>query len=347
VIGGWAIAYAVEAAADGLATGGAAAAQARFDSFLGSMTRPLGYHTLFMSIVALIVARGIAGGIEVAVKLLMPVMVVLIVVLCIYSLIVGDATAAVRFLFVPDFDRLSPRLALEALGLGFFSIGVGYATLMTYTAYADRRIDLRQAALVTLVGDTAISLLSGLAVFPLVFANKLDPSSGPGLVFVTLPIAFADMGFGRVAAIAFFTCLATAAVASAISMLELPVAFLCRRFGWSRPVATVFAAVACWVVGLATVLSFGPWSGWRPLAAFGVFAHAGLFDLIDGLASNVLLPAAGLGISLFAGWILPWRALGEELGLGATPARGLAFLMRHVVPILIVLAALEPALHAL
>ena len=347
VIGGWAIAYAVEAAADGLATGGAAAAQARFDSLLGSTTRPLGYHTLFMSIIALIVARGIAGGIEVAVKLLMPVMVVLIVVLCIYSLIAGDATAAVRFLFVPDFDRLSPRLALEALGLGFFSIGVGYATLMTYTAYADRRIDLRQAALVTLLGDTAVSLLSGLTVFSLVFAHKLDPGSGPGLVFVTLPLAFAEMRFGREAAVAFFACLGTAALASAISMLEMPVAFLRRRFGWSRPAATALAGTACWLVGLATVLSFGPWSGWRPLAAFGVLAGTGLFDLIDGFASNVLLPTAGLGISLFAGWILPRHTLAEELGLGARASHGLAFLMRYVVPAFIVLAALEPSLRPL
>jgi neurotransmitter:Na+ symporter, NSS family len=260
VIGGWALAYTVEAATGGLTAGDAASAQAHFDSFLAATGRTLGYHTLFMSIIAMIVARGIAGGIEVAVRLLMPVMVVLIVALCVYSMIAGDAVAAMRFLFIPDFSRVSPRLVLEALGLGFFSIGVGYATLMTYAAYADRRIDLRQAALVTLVGDTAISLLSGLAVFPLVFAHGLDPSSGPGLVFVTLPLAFADMRFGREVAVAFFACLGTAAVASAISMLEMPVAFLRRRFVWSRPFATAVAGAACWLAGLASVFSFGPWS---------------------------------------------------------------------------------------
>ncbi len=347
VIGGWAIAHAVEAATDGLAAGGSTAVQARFGAFLGSTGRMLGYHTLFMSVIALIVARGVAGGIEVAAKFLMPVMVLLIAVLCIYSLVAGDAVAALRFLFVPDFDRLSPLLVLNALGLGFFSIGVGYATLMTYTAYADRRIDLRQAALSILVGDTTISLLSGLAVFPLVFAHRLAPDSGPGLVFVTLPLAFADMPFGREAAVAFFSCLSIAAIASAISMLEMPVAFLRRRFGWSRLAATVLAAGVCWVAGLASVLSFGPWSGWQPLAALGLFTNASLFDLIDGFSSNVLLPAAGLGISLFAGWVLPWRTLAEELGLRSGMARGLRFLMRHAVPALIVLAALEPALRSL
>ena len=321
VIGGWAIAYTVDAAVGGLPAGGAKAIQAQFDSFLHSPSRTLGYHTLFMAIIAAIVARGIAGGIELAVKVLMPVMIVLMIVLGCYSLLVGDTAADLHFLFVPDFAHVSPRTALEALGLGFFSIGIGYATMMTYAAYADRRIDLGQAALWTLIADTAISLVAGLAVFPLVFAHHLDPAGGPGLVFVTLPLAFADMRFGREAAVAFFACLGVAAIASAISLLEMPVAFLSRRFGWSRPWATLIAATACWLAGFATIYSFARWENWRPLAAVGLFSGATVFDLIDGLSTNALLPTAGLGISLFAGWVLPAQVLMAELGLAPPPAR--------------------------
>ena len=345
VIGGWAIAYVVDIGMTGLSGGAANAAQAHFDALLHTPSRVVGYHTLFMAAIAVIVARGVADGIERAVRVLMPVMIILLVVLTSYSLLVGDTWAALRFLFVPDLARLSASTALEALGLGFFSIGVGYATVMTYAAYADRRIDLIQVALITLAGDTAISLIAGLAVFPLVFAHGLDPASGPGLVFVTLPLAFAGMSFGREAALAFFVCLSAAAIASAISMLEMPVAFSMRRFGWSRPAATFVATMFCWLLGLATVASFSHWQGWHPLAAVNRFSQAEAFELIDGLATNALLPLAGLGISLFGGWILPWRTLASELGIGRRAGRALSLLLRYVVPLCIALAAFNPLMH--
>ena len=346
VIGGWAIAYAVNIGMAGLPSGAPNAAQAHFDALLHTPSRVVGYHTLFMGAIAVIVARGIADGIERAVRVLMPVMVILMAILAGYSLLVGDTWAALQFLFVPDVARLSASTALEALGLGFFSIGVGYATVMTYAAYADRRIDLIQVAWMTLAGDTAISLIAGLAVFPLVFAHGLDPASGPGLVFVTLPLAFAGMSFGREAAMAFFVCLSAAAIASAISMLEMPVAFSMRRFGWSRAAATLVATMLCWLLGLATVASFSRWQGWHPLAAVDRFSQAEVFELIDGLATNALLPLAGFGISLFAGWILPWRTIASELGVGPRAGRALSLLLRYVVPPCIALAAFNPLMHA-
>jgi NSS family neurotransmitter:Na+ symporter len=344
VIGGWAIYYAAETALSGLPPGGAHGIQAHFDGFLRSPGLTFFFHLLFMAMVAGIVGRGIAGGIEVAVKILMPVMLALLLGLAGYSLIAGDAAAGLRFMFVPDLDRLSQAAVLEALGLGFFSIGVGFATMMTYAAYADRGMHLGQVAALTLVSDTAISLLAGLAVFPLVFAHGLDPKSGPALVFVTLPLAFADMPLGRAAAVAFFTCLAAAAIGSAISMLEMPVAYLCRKLGWSRPKATAVSAILCALAGGATVLSFSHWESWKPLGFLQSLHAASLFDLVDGAATNVLLPVAGIGISLFAGFILPGRALAEELTITARTARLLSFALRYVVPVLIVVAALRSML---
>lgn len=339
VIGGWAIAYIVDTARHGLA-GDATRLRARYDALLAAPVRMTICHTAFMAVTALIVARGVADGIERASRYLMPGLIVLVVVLAAYSMSQGEARAALRFLFEVDLARLSPRTALEALGLGFFSIGVGLSVMITYAAYARPELGLRQVAIVTLLSDTAISLLAGLAVFPVVFAERLDPASGPGLMFVTLPTAFARMPLGTPAAVAFFVLLTMAALASAISLLEMPVALAGRWLGWSRPRAAAGAAAACWALGLASVLSFNAWSDWHPLAWVPGLATATAFECLDHLTSNGLLPLGGLGLALFGGWVMPRRALAEELGLGPSATRVVLVALRYVVPAGIVAASL-------
>ena len=342
MIGGWALAYAIDTAWLGLPEPRAELAQARFDGLLTSLPRMAAYHTAFMAVTALIVARGIAGGIETACKILMPALIALIVVLTVYSLIEGDINTTLGFLFAFDSDKLTARAALEALGLGFFSIGVGMATMITYAAYAGREINLRAAALITVVGDTTISLLAGFVVFPIVFANDLDPSSGPGLLFVTLPLAFAAVPFGTIAAMVFFVLLVLTAIASAISLLEMPVALTRLAFGWSRPLATLVCAGVCWIAGFASVLSFNVWAGWFPLAALPSFANATVFDLLDHLTSNVMLPIGGFALALFVGWSLPSRFLIEELQLGRATTAILRTLLRYVAPAAIAVVTLAP-----
>jgi NSS family neurotransmitter:Na+ symporter len=204
--------------------------------------------------------------------------------------------------------------------------------MITYGAYAGEEIDLKQVAMISVVADTAISLLAGLAVFPIVFAHKLDPAAGAGLVFVTLPLAFAAMPNGHLAAIAFFVMLFVAALASAISILELAVAVLIRRRKWGRGPASFAAASACFALGLASVLSFNVWSGWFPLGAFAPFSKATIFDLLDHMTSNVLLPFTGLALAVFAGWILPVQLLANELGIGRRTAAILQALLRYAAP---------------
>jgi NSS family neurotransmitter:Na+ symporter len=344
VIGGWALAYAVETIRDGLPGVTAGAVQNRYDALLASPARILLYDSLFMTMTAFIVVRGIAGGIEQACKILMPVMVVLVSILAGYSMMQGDVAATLRFLFAADLTRTSTKVALEAVGLGFFSIGVGLAIMVTYAAYAERDVDLREVAMVTIVGDTAVSFLAGFAVFPVVFAERLDPASGPGLMFVTLPLAFARMPFGAMAAVAFFVLLTVAALASAISMLEMPVALLHRQYAMSRPLATLICSAACWVLGLTSVLSFNRWAAWYPLAAVPAFSSSTLFDLLDYLTSNVLLPLGGFGLAVFAGWVLPPSVLADELRLGHATTRLLRLLLRYIVPIAIAAASTAPYL---
>jgi neurotransmitter:Na+ symporter, NSS family len=206
--------------------------------------------------------------------------------------------------------------------------------MITYAAYARASIRLGQAALVSVIADTAISLLAGFAIFPLVFAHGLDAASGPGLVFVTLPLAFARMPLGAMAAAAFYTLLFVAALASAISMLELAVAPTVRRARWRRGQAASALAAACFAAGLATVFSFNLWAHWKSTP----------FDAIDHLTSNVMLPLGGLALALFAGWVLPAEVLRQELGLGARGSAVLRFVLRWVTPALVAAASLGPLL---
>lgn len=332
VIGGWTIAFAAETVLSGLPAANAPAVQSRFDALMGSPVRLASYHAMFMIITAVIVGRGVMRGIEAASRVLMPLLIGLSLALTVYSLVEGDLAGALRFPLRPEWSNVTARVALEALGLGFFSIGVGLSVMITYAAYASPDINLKQVAIISVVADTAISLLAGLAVFPIVFAHKLDPAAGAGLVFVTLPLAFAAMPLGTLAAIAFFTLLFVAAMASAMSLLELPVSLLIRRFGWGRGRASAVMAFACFILGLATVLSFNRWSGWFPLGRIPVLSRSTFFDLLDHLTSNLLLPASGLALAILTGWVLPVNLLAQELQLGERGAAAMRWLLRYVVP---------------
>jgi NSS family neurotransmitter:Na+ symporter len=331
VIGGWALAYAVDTLREGLTGAKAQDVRAQFNSFLAAPLRMTSYHAVFMCLTAYIVGRGVAGGIEAACKILMPALMVLITVLALYATIEGDVQAALKFLFAIRLDRSTASAALEALGLGFFSIGVGLAIMITYAAYAGNEINMREVAVATIVGDTAVSLVSGLAVFPIVFAENLDPASGPGLVFVTLPLAFAHLPFGTAAAMAFFVLLEIAALASAVALLEMAVAPLCG-LGWSRPFATMVSALGCWSLGLASVLSFNLWNDWFPFASISAFQRATVFDLLDHLTSNMLLPACGFALAIFGGWVVPARLFAEELQLSPLGIAIIRVLLRFVAP---------------
>lgn len=336
VIGGWTLYYAVVTLINGLPGSDGAAVQARFDGLLSSPARMVVCQSIFLLLLALTVARGVQRGIEQAMKVLMPVLAVLLVAMAVYSCTTGDAREAARFLFVPDFGDLTARGVLEALGLGFFSIGVGLGLMITYAGYSTPDLNLRQTALLSVGADTAVSLLAGLAVFPIVFANDLDPASGPGLVFVSLPLAFAEMPAARVAASAFFALLFIAALASAVSMLEGVIAVVGHQRGWPRRKSLAVVTPICVVVGLGTVWSFNRWRDWHPLRAIDRFADHTFFDLLDEATSNLMLPVGGLAVALFTGWVVDRRFVADALELQPFGRRVLRAALRYLAPVAIV-----------
>ena len=332
VFGGWTIAFAVEAAQGGATAADGAAAGAAFGAFLadpGAMTL---WHGVFMALTALVVLGGVAGGLERALTILMPLMFVLLAGLVVYASFSGGMGQALRFLFWPDFSKVTWDVALNAVGLGFFSIGVGIGVMITYAAYAGREIGLGTMAVSAIAADTFASILAGLAIFPIVFAYGLDPAGGPGLMFVTLPVAFGQIAGGAWLAFAFFGLLLVSALASAISIMELIVAWAMERHRIGRFAATLWTAGLCGAMGMATVWSFNLLADVHPLAPFGLLEGRTFFDVIDWLTSNLMLPVGGIAIALFLGWTPAGRILTDEVGGTGRGREVLRWLLRLVVP---------------
>ena len=337
VIAGWSLDYIVLSVTGRFTGIDAQASAAEFGNLTGSPLRLAFWQGLFMLLTAIVVARGVRKGLELATKLLMPSLAALVVLLVVYAAMTADFAGAFRFLFTPDLAKLNATVVLMALGQAFFSLAIGVGAMITYGAYMSPDVSIPKAAVTIAAADTAMALMMGLAIFPLVFASGLVPAEGPGLVFISLPIAFGQMPGGIVFATLFFVLTFIAALTSSIAMLEPVVCWLEEHRGFSRPISTVVLAAGTWLVGLSVVLSFNLWSEVRPLGVFEYFADKTIFDLFDFLTANVMMPIGALLLAAFAGWAMQRDSIREEIGLAdGTWYRVWMFLLRFVVPVGIV-----------
>lgn len=332
VIGGWALVYIGKAAIGTFVGADAEAVGSQFNDLLANPWELLFWHTVFMGIVVFIVGRGIRSGLEKAVNMLMPLLFLLLIVMVFYAMSSGSFGRAVNFMFSPDFSRLTTEGVLVALGHAAFTLSIGIGVLMAYGSYLPKNINIAKTAMTIAVLDTSVALLAGLAIFPLVFANGLEAGAGPGLIFVTLPLAFGQMGGGIVFGAIFFALLLVAAITSAISMLEPVVEWLEEHKGASRVKSAVGGGFAVWVIGIGTVLSFNLWSDVHPLGFIGFFEGKTVFDLLDFLVSNVMMPLGGLAIALFAGWAIRREGLAEDIGLKGGAFKAFMVVLKFVTP---------------
>lgn len=304
-------------------------------------------HAAFMAATLAIVASGVHDGIEKAAKWLMPSFFVLLVVITIYGAFEGAFAQALAFLFTPDFSKLTPGVMNEALGQAFFSLSLGSAALITYGSYVPKSVKLAPTAIMIAAADTGVAILAGLMIFPIVFSAGLDPASGPALIFTSLPVAFQGMPAGALIGFAFFVLIFFAALTSSISLLEGPVAWVIEKTGLGRRVCALIVAIAAFLVGMACILGYGAWSDVRLLGFWGIFAETDILDTIDGFTGKVMLPLAGLGLSIFAGWRADRRLIEAETGLTGGRFALWRFLVAWLAPIavfLILLFGLFPAL---
>jgi NSS family neurotransmitter:Na+ symporter len=296
------------------------------------------WHGIFMALSTLILARGLQKGIEATVKVLMPALFALLLAMVAYGFVEGDMPRALHFMFDFNLAAINGRVVLVAVGQAFFSIGVAMGLMMGFGAYLPRHVSIARSAMIIAGSDTVVAIIAGLAIFPIVFANGLDPAEGPGLVFVSLPIAFGSVTGGLIFGTLFFILLFFAAITSVIGVVEPMIAYWEERSGLPRRLAAFFVCLSIFILGMGTVFSFNLWSAWRPLAAFEKFADFGYFEILDYLTANVMMPLSGLLLAVFVGWLIKPEMIREEVQM-KNPAlfRIWFWLLRWVAPISIAL----------
>jgi NSS family neurotransmitter:Na+ symporter len=306
VIAGWSMAYIFKMNNPMNSHPSPEMATAMFQGLLAEPKIQFIWHTLFMTITMLIVSRGVSQGLEKSSRALMPGLLIMLLVLVFYGMSTDSFGAAFSFMFKPDFSKLGSESLLIAMGQAFFSLGLGMGTIMVYGAYLPDNIRISHSIYFIAATDTGVALLAGLAIFPVVFENHLQPGMGPGLIFETLPLAFSHMPMGTTVGTLFFVLVFVAALTSSIALLEPVTAWSIERFGLERGSAAFYCASLAWLLGIGSMLSFSTWSDLRLL-------DRNFFETIDFITADLMLPLGGLMIAVFAGWRLPEALCRAEL----------------------------------
>lgn len=339
VVSGWTAEYMVGSLTGNLARCTSSAEYTElFDAFIRNPWRPVIYTTLFVLATHVVIARGVRDGIERSARVLMPVLFIILVVLAVHSLTMPGGGAGLRFFFRPDFSEVTPSTFLVALGQAFFSLSIGIGIMVTYASYFDRKTDLRHTALNVTLIDTLVAILSGVVIFPAVFSAGIEPASGPSLVFITLPSIFRDMPLSMVWSSIFFLLLVVAALTSTISLHEVVTAYLHEEWHLSRRAATWATTCATAVLAALASLSLGVLRNWT-------VCGLNIFDSLDFLTANIMLPAGGFCTCLFVGWRLDRSVLRREITNDGTLRfrifGAFLFLLRYVLPIVLLAIFLD------
>ena len=337
VIGGWSMEYLLKSLTFSFTSGESqAVVGTMFTDFVSNPWMPLVGHSAFLLVTALVVVIGIKDGIEKFSKVMMPMLFFIVIAIAIYSLTLPGAGKGVEYLFKPDFSKIDAKVCAAALGQAFFSLSLGFGTILTYASYVDKKENIMFQSTATAASDLMFALIAGVAIMPAVFAFGLNPQSGPGLVFETLPFVFGKMPAGGFIAILFFVALLVAALTSSISMLEVGVAYLTEEKKFSRSAACAVLFIGCWIVGALCSLSFGP------LSDVHIFGET-IFNFLDNFSSNILMTLGSLFTVLFVGWRLKKTDIYDEFTNGGTLRTNvkifgiLWFLIRYICPVAVAL----------
>lgn len=329
VVGGWSIDYFFGACTASLNAETQEQAQAVFASSSTVAWRTIASFTAFLGITALITALGVKKGIETFSKVTMPILFILIVVMAVYSCTLPGAAEGVRYLFNPDFSKVTGKTIADAMGQSFYSMSLGMGTVLTYSSYAKEKDSLRQSSLLTAFFDMLFAIIAGIVILPAVFAAGLAPSSGPSLVFETLPFIFTKMGdsapvISTIITLLFFLTILIAALSSSISILEVCVCFISEKFTLPRSKASIATFAFAWMLGALCALSFGVLGDVRILGE-------GIFSFCDKLTSNFFMTFGAMLYSVFVGWKMQKEAVVRELG------KTNYYWIKWVIPVLIMI----------
>lgn len=305
VVAGWTVEYTLASVCGKLNFADAATGHGQFVE-LTTGWGPVVWTVIFLLCNVCVLMGGVTKGIERMSNILMPLLFVLLVAFCINSFTMPGFADGIRFLFSPDFSKITPAVLLSALGQAFFSLSLGLGCMMTYASYFSDRNRLGTTAFTTAMLDTLVAILAGIIIFPAVFSFGISPGSGPTLVFEVLPFIFSQLPAGAVWSTLFFMLLFLASITSTVSMSEISITFLCEEKKMSRRSATLLSSAIALVGGVLCALSFGPLRG---------FTIGGMtvFDLFDYVSSNICLPLGGMAVSIFVGWVIDRRMLRRQM----------------------------------
>ena len=333
VIAGWAMYYTVLSVTGAFATLDAQSAGSLFAGFVSQPFELVYWHSAFMILTVGVVMTGVKRGLAMVARFLMPLLFVMLAALLVYAMMQDAFKEAFVFLFQPRLEQFTWESILNAMGHAFFTLSLGMGAIMAYGSYMPAKASIAKTVFMVGFLDTLVAIVSGLIIFSVVFAQGLNASSGPGLLFQSLPIAFGSMEGGLIIGSAFFILVCIAAWSSAVSLIEPAIAWLAEKPGLTRVRASIIVGVLTWALGIFVALSFNllqDFSPWFLLNKNG-------FDFLDFLTSKIMLPLGGLLIALFVGYRLAPSIRKEQLAAQHNERAFTfwLFMVRYVSPVLV------------
>ncbi|OKP03468.1 sodium-dependent transporter [Xenorhabdus eapokensis] len=327
VVGGWTIGYAVMASTGELNITDISQLTSIFTNFISNPWWPIIAHLAFSGLTCFVVLSGVQKGLEKSVKIMMPMLFLIMILLIIVGIRLPGSSEGLKLFLYPDFSNLTGKGVLDALGLAFFSLSIGLGIHITYSSYLPNNKGIARSSIWVVILSCLVCVLAGLMIFPALAAAGLKPNAGPGLTFMTMPIYFASLPGGSILAVTFFLLLLMAALTSSISLLEHIVAYVQTRFKWSRRKASLIVTASIMLMGIPVSLSFGPLS-------HVTLGGKTIFDMLDFITSNVLMPIFGIIICLVFGWSRKVNALIPD-NMSSRNRLCLLFIWRYVGPLCI------------
>ena len=327
VIAGWAVSYFFQSLFGAFDHITAVEVGLHFGELLANPYELIFWHTVMTIVTIMIVSRGVKSGLEKAVNFMMPGLLLILLVLLGYSTTTGSFGQSFEFLFSADFSKLTWESVLVAMGHAFFTLSIGLGTMMVYGSYLSKKYSIVKASIWIAFADTAVALLAGLVIFSIVFANGLEASSGPGLLFQTLPIAFGQMTAGWFFGTLFFALVVMAALSSAISLIEPVVSWFDQNWGVKRTKAAWILGLIIWFLGVGTVLSFNEWQDVHFLG------ERTFFDSLDFITTNIMLPLGGLFMTIFVAWVMHSKEREDQIELSSRWMRLFLFVLKWITPV--------------
>lgn len=307
VIGGWIVIYIGNVFLQLLSVEHTSLTQIKFEKIISNPWLTVLGQGIFILLTMIIVMLGVEKGLEKASKMMMPLLFVFLIIVVAKSLTLDGALEGVRYILQPRIEDISVKGVLFALGQSFFTLSLGTTGMITYASYAPKEMTIKSSAISIVIMNILVSVLAGLAIFPALKTFGYASQEGPGLLFKVLPLVFNQMGFGIVFYLIFLILFLFAALTSSISLLELNVSNFTKNDNTKRKAISVIASILVFIISIPATLSFSSLSGIK-------FGAGTIFDNMDFIVSNILMPLGALGTTLVVGQLLDKQALKESFG---------------------------------